>query len=144
MNNKEQVKVPGYLVTVCNHKCPQCREGDMFEDKHAFHLKSFMKMNENCLVCGQKTEIEEGFYYGTGYVSYALAVAFSVSTFIGWWVLIGISVDDNRIFWWLGTNAFLLLLFQPYFMRLSRSIWLSFFVHYNENWKVENPGSGKL
>jgi len=137
MNSKEQTKKPGYLGTVFNHKCPNCREGYMFEDKHCFHLKSFMRMNERCPACGQETEIEQGFYYGTGYVSYALAVAFSASTFVAWWILIGLSVDDNRIFWWLTTNAILLLLLQPYFMRLSRSIWLSFFVHYNANWKAE-------
>jgi len=92
-------------------------------------------MNEHCPRCGQKTEIEQGFYYGTGYVSYALTVAFSVATFVAWWVLIGISTDDNRIFWWMGTNAILLLLLQPYFMRLSRTVWLSFFVKYNGDWE---------
>jgi uncharacterized protein (DUF983 family) len=137
MNTKERKKIPRYLGTVLNHKCPNCREGNMFADKYPFHLKSFMRMNRNCPVCGQKTEIEVGFYYGTGYVSYALAVAFSVSTFVAWWVLVGLSIDDDRVFWWLGTNTVLLLLLQPYFMRLSRSIWLSFFVRYNANWKLE-------
>lgn len=94
-------------------------------------------MNDNCPVCDQKTEIEQGFYYGTGYVSYALSVAFSASTFVAWWVLIGFSINDNRVFWWLGINTILMLVLQPWFMRLSRSVWLSFFVKYNENWKLE-------
>jgi hypothetical protein len=92
-------------------------------------------MNEQCPVCGQATEIEVGFYYGTGYVSYALTVAFSVATFIAWWVLIGLSLDDTRFFWWMGTNAVLMILMQPLFMRLSRSIWLSWFVSYDRDWK---------
>lgn len=95
-------------------------------------------MNEQCQVCGQKTEIEAGFYYGTGYVSYALAVAFSVTTFVAWWVLVGLSVKDNRIFWWLGINSILMLLLQPLLMRLSRAVWLSIFVRFNANWKSEN------
>lgn len=132
-------KKHGYLWTVLNCKCPHCREGNMFQDKSSYHLKSFMRMNEKCPVCGQRTEIEKGFYYGTGYVSYALTVAFSVSTIIAWWVFIGFSEDDNRIFWWLGTNTVLMLLLQPYFMRLSRSLWLSFFVYYDVNWKPETP-----
>lgn len=94
-------------------------------------------MNEQCHVCGQKTEIEAGFYYGTGYVSYALAVAFSVTTFVAWWVLVGLSVKDNRIFWWLGINSILMLLLQPWLMRLSRAVWLSIFVRYNANWKKD-------
>ena len=97
-----------------------------------------MKMNKNCPVCGQKTEIEAGFYYGTGYVSYALTVAFSVTTFVAWWVLAGFSSSDNRIFWWLGINTILLLLIQPYLMRLSRAVWLAVFVKYDVNWSVKN------
>ena len=137
MKNNTKVKRHNYLWALFNHKCPHCRKGNMFQDDSSYHLKSFMKMNEKCPVCGQATELEQGFYYGTGYVSYALTVAFSVSTFVAWWVLIGISVDDNRIFWWMGTNAVLMLLLQPYFMRLSRTVWLAIFVKYNVNWKSE-------
>lgn len=130
-------KKSNYFWSVLNQRCPRCRQGAIFQDKSSFRLKSFMQMNEHCPVCGQKTEIERGFYYGTGYVSYALTVAFSVSTFVAWWVLIGFSIDDNRIYWWLGTNVFLLLILQPYFMRLSRSVWLSFFVRYDAGWQVK-------
>ena len=55
-------------------------------------------MHKNCAVCGQPTEIEVGFYYGTGYVSYALGVAFTVSTLVAWYVIIGMSTSDNRFF----------------------------------------------
>jgi len=144
--NEQQIKAPAknYLWTVLHNKCPHCREGNLFYDKGSYHLKTFMKMNKECPECGQKTEIEEGFYIGTGYVSYALTVAFSVSTFVAWWVLIGLSVDDNRVFWWLGTNAILMLLIQPYLMRLSRSIWLSFFVSYQANWQTEKKKTNYL
>ncbi len=136
-NNKIKSRGHGYLWTVFNHKCPHCREGNMFKDDNSFHLKTFMKMYDQCPLCGQETDIEPGFYNGTAYVSYALTVAFSVATFVAWWVLIGFSVDDNRVFWWLGGNAILMLLLQPYFMRLSRAVWLSIFVKYDANWK--NP-----
>lgn len=128
---KEKVKRRSYLWAMLTHKCPRCRRGGIFKDSGSYHLKSFMKMNEHCPVCGQRSEIEAGFYYGTGYVSYALTIAFSTSTFVAWWVLAGFSVSDNRVFWWLATNAVLLILLQPYFMRLSRVIWLSFFVKYD-------------
>jgi hypothetical protein len=113
----------------------------MFQDKGSYKLKSFMKMNEHCPSCGQLMEIEAGFYYGTGYVSYVITVAFSVFTFVAWWILIGFSLNDNRIFWWIGTNAVLMVLFQPWFMRFSRVVWLSFFVKFNPNWTVEKPDS---
>ncbi|MEY3921863.1 MAG: hypothetical protein RL634_1624 [Bacteroidota bacterium] len=127
-----------YLFSVLNNKCPRCRKGNIFSSSNAYKLKETTKMKERCDVCGQPTEIEVGFYYGTGYVSYALSVAFSVATFIAWWVLIGFSLDDTRFFWWMGTNAVLMIVLQPLFMRLSRSLWLSWFVKYDKDWK-NNP-----
>jgi hypothetical protein len=35
----------------------------------------------------------------------------------------------------MGTNAVILVLLQPVLMRLSRTIWLSFFVRYSDRWK---------
>lgn len=101
-----------------------------------------MKMNENCPVCGQPFEIEVGFWYGTGFVSYALAVAVCVATFIAWKVLIGMSLHDNRIFWWMGVNGLVLLLLQPLLMRLSRTIWLYFFVWYDPDYASKLGSSG--
>lgn len=125
-----------YLTTLFKNKCPQCRKGDIFCTKSAY-TKGFMKMHSNCTECNQRTELEQGFYYGSAYVSYALTVALSVATFVAWYVLIGMGLDDNRVFWWMGFNAFFLIALQPWLMRLSRTIWLSFFVKYNSNWKKE-------
>jgi hypothetical protein len=130
---------PGYLWSLIRQKCPRCRTGDMFRDRSPYRLRSVMKMNDRCPACGQRMEIEVGFWYGTSYVSYALTVALSVATCIAWWVLIGFSLDDSRFFWWMGINMVVLLFAQPYLMRLSRAIWLSFFVKYNGNWRTEKP-----
>jgi len=94
-----------------------------------------------CSQCDQPTEIEVGFYYGTGYVSYALSVGFLGASFVAWWVLIGMSfsIDDNRIFYWMGTCFSLIFILQPYIMRLSRSLWLSWFVRYDPNWQAHKP-----
>ena len=101
-----------------------------------------MQMHEHCPVCGQATDIEVGFYYGTGYVSYGLTIVFSFITFFLWWLLIGISINDDRIFYWLGVNTVLLIVLQPPLMRLSRTMWLSMFVKYDDDWenkKAEEP-----
>jgi uncharacterized protein (DUF983 family) len=128
---------PGYLWSLLHHKCSRCRKGEMFEVNNSYNLKRLMKMNDKCPICDQYMEIEIGFYYGTSYVSYVLTVVLSVATFIVWWVLIGFSLSDIRFFWWMGLNIVTLILSQPYLMRLSRAIWLSFFVRYNPNWKTE-------
>jgi hypothetical protein len=100
-----------------------------------------MKMPEHCPVCGQPFEIEVGFYYGTGFVSYALAVLVSVISFVAWKLTLGMSLEDNRLFWWLGVNAILLLALQPVLMRLSRAIWIYFFVWYDPAWMEGPPGA---
>ncbi|WP_153796839.1 DUF983 domain-containing protein [Foetidibacter luteolus] len=135
---------PSYLLSVLNNKCPRCRRGKIFQSNNAYAFKGsrYMKMHDKCPVCGQATEIEVGFYYGTGYVSYALCVAFTVAFFIAWYVLIGFSIDDNRLFWCLGLDIVLLVLLQPVIMRLSRTMWLSWFVKYDKEWdkhKAEEP-----
>ena len=107
---------PGVL-NLLKCKCPRCRKGDMFEGRNPWHLKSTMKMNKACPVCGQPLNIEVGFYYGSGYVSYALTVAFSMVSFIAWLLLLGFSLDDNRLYYWLAVNGILLLATQPYLMR---------------------------
>lgn len=133
-NGKNQ----GYLLSVLLNKCPRCREGNLYKSNNPYSFKNsaYIEMNECCPVCGQPTDIEVGFYYGTSFVSYALAVIISAATFILWWVLIGFSIDadDNRIFWWLGINAALLIILLPVLMRLSRSLWLSWFVKYDSEW----------
>ena len=96
-------------------------------------------MNKECPVCGQPLNIEVGFYYGSSYVAYALTVVFSAATFIAWWLMIGFSLDDNRIYYWLTMNAVLLIALQPYLMRIARTGWLAFFVPYDKNWKINKP-----
>ena len=96
-------------------------------------------MNKECTVCGQPFDIEVGFYFGSSYVSYAFTVALSVATFILWWLTIGFSLYDNRIFYWLIFNAVFLIAMQPYLMRVARTGWLLFFAWYDKNWKTNRP-----
>jgi len=68
-------------------------------------------------------------------ISYGLAVLICVGTFLLWWLTIGFSLTDSRFFWWIGLNAIVLITLQPPPMRISRTVWLSFFVRYSPNWK---------
>ena len=127
------------VLNLAKCKCPRCRKGDMFETANPYALKRFMQMNETCKVCGQPFDIEVGFYYGSSYVSYALSIGVSIATFFAWWTIIGISINDNRIFGWLILNSVLLIVLQPPLMRLSRTGWLAFFVPYDKNWRTNPP-----
>ena len=139
---KEKQPVPGYLWSLFSMKCPRCRRGAMFKNSNPYKkitLAHIFEMHDNCPVCGQKYDMEPGFWYGTAYVSYALTVAISVATFVAWLVLIGISSEDNRIFYWLGINAVALVLLQPWIMRLSRVMYIRFFVSYDKDYEVTKP-----
>ena len=136
----EKKPKPGFIWSVLTMRCPRCRRGDMFKNSNPFKklkLSYILDMYDHCPVCKQKFDLEPGFWYGTGYVSYALAVAISGITFVAWWVIIGISVEDNRIFGWLIFNSVLLVVIQPWLMRFSRVVYLLFFVKYNENYDTE-------
>lgn len=85
-------------------------------------------MHERCHLCGTKYKIEPSFFYGAMYVSYALGVAFGVATFIISYVFIGSTLNEAFI-----SIAIVLFLLMPVIMRLSRNIWINFFIKYDAN-----------
>lgn len=131
MCTKQQHAGRGLVAAVLTNRCPRCREGKLFTNPNPYDFKTTMRMPEHCPVCGQSFELQTGFYFGTGYVSYFLSVLIIIISFIAWFFTIGFSLDDNRLFWWLGTISALLLISQPVLQRLCRSIWIACFVRYN-------------
>jgi len=91
-------------------------------------------MYNRCPVCHQPFDLEPGFWFGTSYVSYGVTIVISAITFFLWWFVVGISLNDDRIAYWLIFNSVLIIALQPLLMRLSRWIVLGFFVHYDEDW----------
>ena len=141
MNETKRPK-PNYLWSILTMRCPRCRRGKMFNHPNPFKrltTKHIFDMPDNCPVCQQKYDLETGFWYGTGYVSYALTVAVSVTTFVAGMVLFGISFSNNSIFIWLGINIAVLVILQPWIMRLSRVIYLYFFVSYDPEYDKHKP-----
>ena len=134
MKNANDSGKPNVIFSIFSNRCPRCRRGALFKNKGAFRIKGLMEMNERCPVCTQPLDMEPGFYYGTNIISYILATLISAITFIVWWFTIGFSLSDSRFFWWIGANAILLVVLQPPLMRISRTIWISFFVPYSANW----------
>ena len=129
----------GYLATIFGCYCPRCRTGKLFQNPISLGVGRNMAMHDRCPICNQRTEIEIGFYYGTGYVSYLLALMFTGITFLLWWPIIGFSFHDRRFAWWLGVNAVSLVFLQAWLMRFSRALWLSWFVHYDPDWASHPP-----
>lgn len=130
---------PALLPAIFKMKCPNCRKGNMFCNKSLFPMNQLLKMPEHCEKCGQKMELEVGFYYGTGYVSYGLTIIFLAAVFIAYWLIFGISYKDNSVYYALGSSILIVLLLQPWLMRMSRVLYLYMFVKYGKGatWKSE-------
>ncbi|HVK97519.1 MAG TPA: hypothetical protein VM368_06870 [Flavisolibacter sp.] len=128
-----------YFTTVFSCRCPRCREGKLFKNHVSIRVKRNMEMHKNCPTCGQVTDIEVGFYYGTGYVSYLIAILLTVISFLVWFLIVGFSYQDKRFFYWILFNSVFLLCLQPFLMRFSRSLWLSWFVKYDPDWEYTKP-----
>jgi hypothetical protein len=142
MEEEEERPEPNLLWSVFSMHCPRCRRGDMFKTKNAYKkltLRHIFDMYETCPVCNQEFNLEPGFWYGTGYVSYGIVVLFSAISFLLWWLFIGISIHDNRVIIWVICNSVLILLSQPWLMRLSRVVYLYLFVKYNKNYDKDPP-----
>lgn len=123
----------GLLASVFSNRCPRCREGRLFSGRNPYNLKTTMDMPEHCPVCGQAYELQTGFYFGTGYVSYALSVAI-IGVFYAVCFALGlISIYDNSVVYSLVVVSVMLMLMQPILQRLSRSIWIAFFVKYEKD-----------
>jgi rRNA maturation protein Nop10 len=125
-NNK-----PGLLASMLGMKCPACRKGYLYKNHGIFPLGEVTTMPEHCPVCGQKTEIETGFYFGTGYVSYALSVALFIFNFVWYYYIFGISFRDNSPYYYLVTSIAIVVVAQPWMMRISRVLYIYGFVKYN-------------
>ena len=126
---------PNFLWSLFTMKCPRCRRGMMFKTSNSWNLRKVFAMPEKCIECNQPFELEPGFWYGTGYVSYGLSIAYLIITFFFWKIFIGMSINDNRFFWWMGVGIVTLILLQPWLMRLSRVCYLYIFVKYNADYK---------
>lgn len=136
---KEETPHRGYLTSVIACYCPRCREGKLFKFPLTIRINRNMEMHEHCPVCGQPTDIEVGFYYGTGYISYLIALGITAVSCLVWFLTIGFSFKDNRFLIWIVLNSVFLLALQPWLMRFSRSFWLSCFVSYDPDWKHNIP-----
>lgn len=85
-------------------------------------------MPKECDCCGQKFLLEPGFYYGAMYVSYGVSIAFGIALFVAMFILT--DWDPTQMLYLAGP---LMLITTPYLFKLSRAIWINFFVAYDEN-----------
>ncbi|MFL5765598.1 MAG: DUF983 domain-containing protein [Bacteroidia bacterium] len=114
------------LYSVLNNKCPHCHKGNFFTNNNPYS-RNFGQMNDRCPFCNEDFRKEPGYYFGATYVSYALTVGFGIALFVLLCVVFSVDVIA-----FLVVFSLLLLILLPLFYRLSRLIWINFFVKYEK------------
>lgn len=126
------------LLNILRQRCPRCRKGKLFTHA-AYSPGNFAKMHKNCDCCGLRYELEPSFFYGAMYVSYAFQVALLITVFTGFQLI----APDAAISWYIGVFLVVLAILFPVNFRLSKSIWIHFFVKYKPGYATcdkKSPG----
>ena len=116
------------LYSIFTGTCPVCQSESMYESSNPYNLSKATSMNERCSNCGTKYKIEPSFFYGAMYVSYGLGVAIAVAAFIISFYFLSLE-KLTSFFIILGT----LVVLMPINLRLSRNIWINFFMSYDKD-----------
>ncbi len=114
------------VYSIATNTCPKCNVGSFFKTNNPYDLKNFDKINEYCQYCGESFLREPGFYIGAMYVSYALSVALTVISFVGFVILLNVD-----IYYVLAVLIPAIIVLLPVLFRTARIIWINFFVKYD-------------
>ena len=112
------------VKSVWNYHCPRCRQGKIFSEP--LDISDPLNMPDECSDCGQKTNPEPGFYYGSMFLSYIMSG----------FLLLGSALVLVFYFSWSANQAmaFVLLLAAIMYLKLlrvSRSLWIHAVVKYD-------------
>ncbi len=135
-------KRPNMVAAMCTMKCPSCRRSTVFVNKSIFPLGELVLLKDECEVCGQKMKSERN---NGGGINYALTVLLFFLNLCWYWPIFGLSYKDDSVVYYLITSTVVVLLAQPYLMRLSRMIYLYLYVGFGNSRRVyvDDPSSGK-
>lgn len=112
--------------SILTGSCPKCHQESMYQDKNPYHLGNIFEMNQRCSNCNTKYKIEPSFFFGAMYVSYAVGIAFAVAVFVISYLIFNTSLLNTFI-----AIVATLLVLLPFIIRVSRNIWINFFIHYD-------------
>ncbi|RNC92678.1 MAG: DUF983 domain-containing protein [Allomuricauda sp.] len=113
------------IYSILTGTCPRCQSESMYLKRNPYILSAIFEMFDTCSHCGLKYKMEPSFFYGAMYVSYAVGVAFAVAAFVVSFFFF--KADLVTVF---ISIVLTLIAFLPVIIRLSRNIWINFFVKY--------------
>jgi len=126
-------KKPALLPALFTMKCPSCRRSTVFVNKSIFPLDKCLALKDECEVCGEKMKSESN---NGGGINYALTMILFFLNLIWYWPIFGLSYTDNSVYYFLFTSLGIVILAQPYLMRLSRMIYLYLYIGFGHSRRV--------
>lgn len=120
------------LYSILNAKCPQCHEGDLWKLPFLKAIPDLLlakyNMHDLCPKCGLRYEREPGFWWGAMYISYALSSGTLLITAFVAKYYFDFTLEQVML-----TVLGVALLGFLYNARVSRAIFINFFVSYKPN-----------
>jgi len=100
-------------------KCPQCREGELFEGSK-LSFRNLSSINRSCGVCKANLMPEPDFYYGAMYISYAFSVALVITALVA----LNVLIVKPKLWMYLTTVLVGNILLLPLMLRYSKVLYL--------------------
>lgn len=116
------------LYSIFTGSCPKCHGESMYKNNNPYVLPEVLDMHDTCSNCKTKYKIEPSFFYGSMYVSYAVGIAFATAAFVISFFVFNASLSTVFI-----SIVITLILCLPIILRLSRNIWINFFMSYDKS-----------
>ena len=116
------------LYSIFNSKCPQCHEGEFFENKLSFNVFKTTETKTHCPKCNLKYMREPSFFYGAMYTGYGLSVAFAIFLYFVSTLVFNLSMRQSIVVITVG-----LTIIAPWSLRISRVMWIHLFVKYEKD-----------
>ncbi|WP_394746968.1 DUF983 domain-containing protein [Spongiimicrobium salis] len=123
------------IYSILTGSCPVCHNESMYAGPKSYRLMENLNMRERCSSCQTKYKIEPSFFYGAMYVSYPVGLFFAGIAFV-----ISHLILDFELLTSYYIIVLVMLLLLPVILRVSRNIWINFFMSYGKpKRKRQNP-----
>jgi hypothetical protein len=126
---------PALLPAFFRLRCPNCRKGFVFQNKSVFPLGKTVALKQHCDVCNQKLVSEKN--NGQG-INYALTMVVFLLNLV-WYCPIYLALkknpnehwyENNSMEWYLVSSIAVVILLQPWLMRIARMMYLYLYVSF--------------
>lgn len=113
------------IGSIIKGTCPRCHGDQMYKNTNPYIITQTMKMHDHCGKCGLKYEVEPNFFFGSMFISYALAVLVGIAIFLVSHFVFKATLNNQFISIVVG-----LVILMPPIARIARNVYIALFIRY--------------